>query len=84
MRKLLLASAATMGALLATTGGALAQPAKLVAPGTVAVHLNGYLQFSIADVGSSGNAVGVVKTEPGHHRCGGDASASMPVLTARP
>lgn len=64
MRKLLLASAATMGALLATTGGALAQPATPVAPGTVAVHLNGYLQFSIADIGSSGNTVGGEKLNP--------------------
>ena len=64
MRNLLLATAATMGALLATTGAALAQPVKQVAPGTVAVHLNGYLQFSIADVGSSGNTVGGEKLNP--------------------
>jgi len=57
MRKLLLASAATMGAMLATTGGALAQPVKPVAPGTVVVHLNGYLQFEIAGFGSSVNTI---------------------------
>ncbi len=54
MRKLLLASAASMAALLAATSGAMAQPAKPVAPGTVAVHLNGYLQFAIGDVGGNG------------------------------
>jgi len=57
MRKLLLASAATMGALLATTGGALAQPVKPVAPGTVVVHLNGYLQFELGAFGSTVNTV---------------------------
>jgi hypothetical protein len=59
MRKLLLATAATMGALLATTGGAKAQPMKPVAPGTIAVHINGYIQFEIADYGSSYNTVTV-------------------------
>lgn len=48
MRKLLLATAATMGALAATTGGAFAQPAKAPAPGTVVVHLNGALSFQLA------------------------------------
>jgi hypothetical protein len=57
MRKLLLASAATMGALLVTIGGAQAQPVTPVAPGTVAVHLNGYLQFGIGYYGSSANTV---------------------------
>ncbi len=57
MRKLLLATAATMGALVATTGGALAQPVKPVSPGTIVVHLNGYLQFEIANYGSSGNTM---------------------------
>jgi hypothetical protein len=55
MRKLLLASAATMGALLAATGGAQAQPVTQPAPGTIAVHLNGYLQFAIGDYGSTFN-----------------------------
>ncbi len=54
MRKLLLASAATLGGLLATTGGALAQPVKAPAPGTVTVHLNGLLSFEIG-VGSTAN-----------------------------
>jgi hypothetical protein len=57
MRKLLLASAATMGALLVTVGGAQAQPVTPVAPGTIAVHLNGYLQFGIGYFGSSANTV---------------------------
>ncbi len=55
MRKLLLASAASMGALLAATSGAMAQPVKPVAAGTVVVHLNGYFQFGINDEGSTYN-----------------------------
>lgn len=62
MRKLLLASAASMGALLAATSGAMAQPAKPVAPGTVAVHLNGYLQFAIGDIGGNGMTGGTGAT----------------------
>jgi hypothetical protein len=57
MRKLLLATAATFGATLALTGGAMAQPVKPVAPGTVVVHVNGYLQFEFGDFGSSVNTV---------------------------
>jgi hypothetical protein len=53
MRKLLLASAASMGAMLVTAGGAAAQPAKPVAAGTIAVHVNGYLQFEVGDFGST-------------------------------
>jgi Gram-negative porin len=64
MRKLLLASAATMGALLVTVGGAQAQPVTQPAPGTVAVHLNGYLQFAIGDLGSSYSDVGGNKLNP--------------------
>jgi Gram-negative porin len=68
MRNFLLATAATMGALLATTGGALAQPVKPVSPGTVVVHLNGYLQFEIANSGSTFNnfttAAGTDKLNP--------------------
>ncbi|OYV34512.1 MAG: hypothetical protein B7Z81_09945 [Acidocella sp. 20-61-6] len=64
MRKLLLASAATMGALLATTGGAMAQPAKPVAPGTVVVHFNGYLEFGIGDIGSTFNTHDGYKINP--------------------
>ena len=72
MRKLLLASAATMGALLVTVGGAQAQPVTQPAPGTIAVHLNGYLQFAIGDFGSTANTVttggGTTQAEPGHHQ----------------
>jgi len=56
MRKLLLATAATFGATMAMTGGAMAQPVKPVAPGTVVVHVNGYLQFEFGDFGSSVNS----------------------------
>ncbi|MDE8349401.1 MAG: porin [Acidocella sp.] len=45
MRKLLLASVATIAGTLALTGGAQAQPAKAPAPGTVVVHLNGWFDF---------------------------------------
>ena len=61
MRKILLASAAAIGATIALTGGAAAQPVKPVAPGTVVVHLNGYLQFDITGFGSTFNKV----TSPG-------------------
>lgn len=51
MRKLLLASSA---ATLLTAGAAFAQPAvQVAAPGTVAVHLNGYFQYSVGAYGSS-------------------------------
>lgn len=50
MRKLLLASAATLLA----TGTAFAQPAKPVAaPGTIVVHLNGYFQYAIGAFGAT-------------------------------
>ena len=62
MRKLLLASAATMGALLVTVGGAQAQPVTQPAPGTIAVHLNGYLQFAIGDFGQ-------LNTVKSRHQC---------------
>lgn len=61
MRKLLLASAAAIGASLAFSTGAVAQPVTPVAPGTIVVHLNGYLQFEIAGFGSTFNTV----TSPG-------------------
>ncbi len=64
MRKLLLASAATMGALLATAGGAMAQPVKPVEPGTIVVHLNGYFQFEVAGYGSTFNNVAGNKLNP--------------------
>jgi hypothetical protein len=57
MRNLLLASAAAFGGLIVTAGGALAQPVKPVEPGSLVVHLNGYLQFSFAGYGSSFNNV---------------------------
>jgi hypothetical protein len=55
MRKLLLASVATLGATLAMSGGAKAQPVKPVAPGTLVAHVNGYIQFEIANFGSTDN-----------------------------
>jgi hypothetical protein len=55
MRKILLASIATLGAGLAFTNAAHAQPVKPVAPGAIVVHLNGYLQFGIDDYGSTYN-----------------------------
>ncbi len=64
MRKLLLASVATMGTTLAMTGGAMAQPVKPVAPGTIVVHLNGYLQFEFAGTGSSVNSYAGDKLNP--------------------
>jgi hypothetical protein len=68
MRKLLLASAATIGATFAMTGGAMAQPVKPVAPGTLVVHMNGYIQFEIAGFGSTDNTstttAGVFKLNP--------------------
>ncbi|MGE4482542.1 porin [Acidocella sp.] len=51
MRELLLASAATLLA----AGTAFAQPAKQVAaPGSIVVHLHGYLQFGFGAYGSNG------------------------------
>ena len=57
MRKLLLASVATMGVTLAISGGAQAQPVKPVAPGTMVVHFNGYFQFELGAEGSSYNTI---------------------------
>jgi len=53
-----------MGAMLVTAGTAAAQPAKPVAAGTIAVHVNGYLQFEIGDFGSSFNTSGGYKLNP--------------------
>jgi hypothetical protein len=68
MRKLLLASVATLGATLAMSGGAKAQPVKPVAPGTMVVHVNGYFQFEFGTEGSSfntvTNATGTYKVNP--------------------
>ncbi len=57
MRKLLLASAASLAGVVASATGAMAQPVKPVAPGTLVVHLNGYLQFEIGGFGSTYNTV---------------------------
>jgi len=54
MRKLLLASVASMSALIAVSGAAQAQPVKPVAPGTIVVHLNGYLQYALGTMGGNG------------------------------
>jgi hypothetical protein len=68
MRKILLASVATMGVTLAMSGAAKAQPVKPVAPGTMVVHLNGYLQFEVGDESSTfntiTNAAGTYKLNP--------------------
>jgi hypothetical protein len=57
MRKVLLASVASMSALLAAGGAANAQPVQPVAPATIVVHMNGYFQFGLDDVNSSYNTV---------------------------
>lgn len=54
MRKLLLATAASLSTLLAA-GTAQAQSLKPVAPGTVLVHLNGFMQFGLDSIGSTYN-----------------------------
>jgi hypothetical protein len=64
MRKLLLASVATMGVTLAMSGGAQAQPVKPVAPGTIVIHMNGYFQFNLGVMGSSYNNI-VTKSSSG-------------------
>ncbi len=57
MRKLLLSTVAAAGTLL-SAGAAHAQAAKPVAPGTVQVHLNGYLQYMLGVVGGNGMSGG--------------------------
>ena len=80
MRKLLLASVATLGATLAMSGGAKAQPVKPVAPGTLVVHLNGYMQFELGAVGSTYNQVNTYSsTAPGYAYTG--TYKSNPVST---
>ena len=64
MRKVLLASVASMGALLAAGGAANAQPVKPVAPATIVVHMNGYFQFGLDDMGSTFNNTGGAKLNP--------------------
>ncbi len=59
MRKLLLATAASLSTLLAG-GAAQAQALKPVAPGTIQIHLNGFLQFSIGDIAGNGTSGGTV------------------------
>jgi hypothetical protein len=81
MRKILLASIATLGAGLAFTGTANAQPVKPVAPGTVTVHVNGYLQFGIDDSGSTyntylGNKLNAVSTNGDARLYGGVDAAT--------
>jgi hypothetical protein len=61
MRKLLLATAASVGTLLASAP-ANAQSLVPVAPGTIRIHLNGYLQFMLGDVGGTGMSGGVGTT----------------------
>jgi hypothetical protein len=68
MRKVLLASA---GVLLAAGAAANAQPVKPAAPGTIAVHVNGYFQFGLDDVGSTYNT----------YTTGGSTSKLNPVTT---
>lgn len=60
MRKLLLATAASLSTLLAAVP-ANAQSLVPVAPGTVRVHLNGYLQFMLGTVGGNGMSGGSYK-----------------------
>jgi len=62
MRKILLATVATMGVTLAMSGGAKAQPVKPVEPGTLVVHFNGYFQFELGDEGSSYNTITTAPT----------------------
>ncbi len=57
MRKLLLATAASLSTLLAAVP-AHAQSLVPVAPGTIRVHLNGYLQFMLGTVGGNGMSGG--------------------------
>jgi hypothetical protein len=59
MRKLLLATAASLSTLLGA-GAANAQALKPVAPGTIQIHLNGYLQFMFGVVGGNGMSGGSV------------------------
>jgi len=54
MRKILMASVASAAALVAV-GAANAQPLKPVAPGTILVHVNGYLQAGLDTFGSTAN-----------------------------
>ena len=64
MRKFFLSSVVATGATLIIANGANAQPVKPAAPGTIAVHVNGYFQFGLDDVGSTFNNYGGAKLNP--------------------
>ncbi|MDR3505336.1 MAG: porin [Acidocella sp.] len=64
MRKVLLATVASMGALFAAAGTASAQPVKPVAPATIVVHFNGFFQAGLDNVGSTYNNVAGSKLSP--------------------
>ena len=64
MRKVLLATVASMSALVAAAGTASAQPVKPVAPATIVVHFNGFFQAGLDDVGSTYNNVAGSKISP--------------------
>lgn len=57
MRKLLLATVASLSTILAA-GAAHAQAVTPVAPGSIRVHLNGYLQFDVGTMGGTGMSGG--------------------------
>ncbi|MBB5372397.1 hypothetical protein [Acidocella aromatica] len=64
MRKLILTTGAFLGVLFAVPGNAHAQPVKPVPAGTISLHLNGYFQFGLDDVGSTFNNYGGMKLSP--------------------
>ncbi|HQT74162.1 MAG TPA: porin [Acidiphilium sp.] len=65
MRKYLLASAASLGLMVAASGAAHAQAAKAPAPGSVHVYLNGLINDQINVIGASGDSVqGGTKLNP--------------------
>ncbi|WP_287799848.1 porin [Acidiphilium sp.] len=65
MRKYLLASAASLGLMVAASGAAHAQAAKAPAPGQIVVHLNGLLNDQINMIGATGDSVqGGTKLNP--------------------
>ncbi|HEX7388930.1 MAG TPA: porin [Acidiphilium sp.] len=64
MRKLLMASVATLGLVAGVSGTAFAQAAHPPAPGSLVVHLNGLLNDQINMIGSSAMNVGGYKLNP--------------------
>ncbi|MDE1907047.1 MAG: porin, partial [Rhodospirillales bacterium] len=58
MKRVLKASGIALGIISAAVGAAGAQPVEPVAPGTIQVHLNGYLQFLFGTVGGNGMSGG--------------------------